>query len=321
MQADRQEFPWFEVAMAALGGLVVGGGIGWALGRSGSQASAQGLPAGGVAAAGALLPSVKTQVTTDRAPSIGKPRQEAVVADVAPVSMYSVDVDGLLRTCPTAAEIATIRRDIHIEFDDGVLRATGPGGMGVTRPDCTPGVVVGRGRSDVLLCLFNALRAMKLITFDRPMPILNTTNLYEWWVQQGITIHVVSSSALASNAVLGSRRVNILEGVFSGPGSGTFWSSYTPSHFAGLYIVVGLLVHEARHAMTGGKRHDMADHQTDSSLGYGGAWAAHYWYFRWLTEHSDRYLTVQEKIDARGMATEILPLFHTRPTPDQLVAG
>ena len=64
MQADRQEFPWFEVILAAAGGLVVGGGIGWALGRSGAQTPASGLSAGGVAAAGALPQKTISAVTT-----------------------------------------------------------------------------------------------------------------------------------------------------------------------------------------------------------------------------------------------------------------
>lgn len=296
-------------------------------------------------------------------------------------------VDAILRSCPTAAEIAAIERDFKFTFE------TDPGPI-----VCTP----GGSEYGARLALINAFRCMKALTFDKPIPVLNAANIYAWLKGHGVAINVIDAGD--SNAA--TRTLNIYGAVLGGSEK-RVWSDDRGN---GMVALIGLLVHEATHAITG-KGHDcsgaawfyepgyrtiedgtqfedvswlpwpgdspkgppkdpvivrpytmytpdgaillrmvraadpggrvgsggtpgvlrfedkdgapiyMVDWKggqksplfdkipevwnNDSSLEYGGAFAAQYWYLKWLADHSTTHLSTQEKEWAAKSANDL----------------
>lgn len=235
------------------------------------------------------------------------------------LTVRPLTVDQLLTTCPTSAEIAEIHRDFNISFDPAVFRGV-PVNQALASFPCTPG---GSG-SNVLLGLYNLFRVAKLVTFDAPMPLLNTRNVYEWAKAQRFNFRVIASPPG-------------LSGSFADPDTWTVWLSdnslswsfrrvgYDPSTGLGAYAFPAVVVHEGWHLVSGldhnRTRECTADCRptveadgspgntcgaNDSSLSYGGAWAASYWYNRWLAEHSGPYLSDVEKRASANNAAMVL---------------
>jgi len=84
----------------------------------------------------------------------------------------------------------------------------------------------------------------------------------------------------------------VLKSDLLGQASHATW--YDPQSGIGLSNLVGLIVHEARHAEIGGHTcgHD------DQTLEELGSWGVQYYYFTWLAEHSAGWLTEQQKTGA-----------------------
>ncbi len=205
---------------------------------------------------------------------------------VAPPGRTRPTVDSLLASCPTRAEMEGIRSRVDMSFD--VAPATWT---------CS----VGGDESSEMLAAYNAFRLMKLIRFDAPMPLLNTTNLYDWWVARGTAVQFTSDDNY-SHADSDRNRIFVRAEVLRN--AGRSWDS--GATYVGMAAVIGLLVHEAWH-IAGATLHTTtcAGHPEggdDPSLAYGGAWAAQYWYFRWLAEHSGGHLTPSQKAQASSVA-------------------
>jgi hypothetical protein len=286
-------------------------------------------------------------------------------------------MDDILSRDPTYEEVAQIRRDFPFMFDYG------------TQTEGVPGKSL-----NPLTSLINAFRCMKALTFDAPIPLLNTTNLYDWMKANRISIRVVSdeegrSSASVSPTAVGYQEIRILHHVLSGK-----WNAAWMDDFGvGVSSTIALLVHESSHTILG-KIHNCSDsgwrfivdgpcfidgrfyavseetkacpytvyrsdgsvllHMReasyepppysrsfkfksnsqpgywsadgrrlsnddltaawktapddwpwDDSLEYGGAWAAQYWYYVWLSQHSGTRLTSSEKAIAGHAAGEL----------------
>lgn len=196
-------------------------------------------------------------------------------------------MDALLSSCPTEAEMRQIRSDFNITIDPSV-----PPSM--LAWSCTNG---GR-ESSVMLTLYNAFRAMKLLTFDAPMPLIGATNLYDWLRKLRLTFHVVGDAVTGGYNMAGGTDVYLLAGGMNDP-TNRVW--FDPLSAGGLSGLIGLLVHEARHTVPGGNYpHNCSN--WDSTISFGGAWSLQYYFFLWCAQHAGAYLTDSQKTAAAGYA-------------------
>lgn len=204
-------------------------------------------------------------------------------------------VDRVLGSCPSAEEVATILRDFPITFDF----------------DADP---IRCGQPGALLAIINAYRCMKVINFDVPMPLFNAKNLYDWFRSHGKSgkgygVHVFSYD---DSSHAGDGFANIRKQVVMQPQE-LAWDNGVGS---GMVSLVGLLVHEAAHSVLS-KGHNCVDGSVDSSMEYSGAWAAQYWYNRWLAEHSGPALSANQKASMARVAEEL----RTNSPPGRLSCG
>ncbi len=195
----------------------------------------------------------------------------------------------LLASCPSEEEKLAIRRDFNIVYQPGV--PLGPWGCSV-----------GGAESSIELTVYNAFRAMRLLQFDTPMPVIGADNLYEWLFGERLTQILVTVGETYSSAHDGMMRIR---SEVLGQLAQRQWVNFSSG--TGLLDVVALLVHEGRHA-TGGPAHDCTINGAarDSTLGYGGSWAVQFWLYRWLAEHSGSYLSARDRQYAAGLADYIL---------------
>ena len=196
--------------------------------------------------------------------------------------------------------MAAIRRDFNISFD--------------ARIDAPWSCQTDGTESSAMLTVYNAFRAMRLIEFDAPIPVLNATNLYEWLYSLNLSNIHFTYGEMWSYAGRGSisPRGEVLD-------SPEFRKWIDPRSGIGLVDVVLLIVHESIHANSHGNPNAAADgtighpcsndpsidNVHDPSIEYGGAWAAQYWTARWFAEHSGHYLTPLEKRYASGAAEQV----------------
>lgn len=225
---------------------------------------------------------------------------QPVVRRIAFARPTAYDVDELLARCPSSETMAAIRRDFNISFD--------------ARLDAPWTCTTDGSESSTMLTVYNALRAMRLIEFDVPVPVLNTTNLYEWLYSLNLTnIHFTVGEAYS----YADRGMLYLRGELFDSSELRLWVD--PRSAIGLMNIVLLIVHEARHANAAGSHSANPDgtighvcsgdpsteNVHDPSIAYGGAWAAQYWAARWFAEHSGHYITSLEKRYAAGEAEQI----------------
>lgn len=226
------------------------------------------------------------------------PPSRAPLAYARP-SYYDVD-EMLANSCPSQEDMLAIRRDFNIAFDSRIV---------------APWTCTREGtESSTMLTVYNAFRAMRLIEFDAPMPLLNTTNLYEWLHSLNLSVIYFSQGDTLSFADAG--RVTIRGELLD---SSVYRVWIDPRAAVGLGNILLLFVHEGRHANPQGSPNTWPDgmiHHTcvrggftgadDISLEYGGAWAAQYWTARWFAEHSGHYLSNLEKRFAADSAAVAL---------------
>jgi hypothetical protein len=200
-------------------------------------------------------------------------------------------IDEVLASCPTAEEVATIDRDFpHIYIEAGAA---------VAPMSCVPGAE----ESSIPLTVYNIFRGALTIEFDAPMPLLGTTNLYRWLRDQNLTFRFVHGASEGRDRVLtmGLPPSTLLP--YLRTWDGFAWGT-------GMGSMLGLVVHEGRHATTGLIHNcipnDGLNANIDVSLNYGGAWAAEYWFYRWMTEHTGPILSPTQKANTAAAARNIL---------------
>lgn len=227
-------------------------------------------------------------------------------------------VDQLLASCPTDAEIL----DIYRVFPGFSVEGGAP-----TQYACTDGGT----ESSPMLNAINMFRLARLVHFDAPIPLLNATNVWEWLASLSLRTILFTHDAEFSNG--GNRDVQI---TMRGGFDEAWRRSTSPGQFS--FAAPSILVHEGWHAATnkmhpcnhGGQcctpqqldtRCPYANIGTDDpSLEYGGAWAAHFWYLRWLARHSGDYLSADERNTAEAMSRQILDRMARRPSESEIAA-
>ena len=199
-------------------------------------------------------------------------------------------VDELLATCPTSDELAQIDRDFPAIYVDET----------VTLGLCSDG---SDENSDTLL-VYNCFRVLRDLEFDAPLPLFETTNLYRWMRDQNLTFRFarnVGSEGRDRVLTMGLPPPLLVPSYRAWRGEGGI---------GGIGSMVALMVHELRHATSGlghnCRPNDDPSAVIDESLAYGGAWAAQYWWNRWLAEHAGAALSDAQKSVATADARSIL---------------
>ena len=214
----------------------------------------------------------------------------------------------LLASCPTNEEILRILNTYRASIGGGTMPYA-----------CTPG---GTEWSETLFVI-NLFRLAELVNFDAPIPLLNATNLGEWLRAQrfsGIYFSTGNNTSMAGRLDHRAFDVTLI-------GLG-----YTSREYLRSVVAPMILVHEGWHIVSGKNhpcdRHGQCCTETqmrstgcplrefvnDPSLEYGGAWAAHFWYLRWLSRHSGDYLSPEQRQFAEEMAETVRGRFAHRPT-------
>lgn len=197
-------------------------------------------------------------------------------------------------------------------------------------PDRTlPSDVATRSIAGMLL----TLRAMDAIQFDSPVPVINATNLLEY-------IKRIIKKVRITNDRQGSPSAHIENGepVIHMPFDQTDFLDRRPAWFesdnTGIHGTVPILVHEARHfdgfpavsrlhncdtngnfcetdldcrsmGLRGGHGTVVFPPANDTTLAYGGAWAAHYYTILWLADHAPGWFSDGYRNWARTTADKI----------------
>lgn len=203
---------------------------------------------------------------------------------------WLLPIDQMLARCPTAAEIASINKDLTFTYD--------------TDPTAPTLVCTAAGGSANLTRLqertYQALLAMKRIQFDAPLPWTNKS-LYTWFV--GAVKGIRYQADFIGSWCCGPD--GIIQIGFPPDPMNTVGALLTDRWIKDVNTRVGLkglfvnLVHEARHnegkphncnrpnhlSMPSCSQSNFCDDQTLSEL---GAWGLQYYLQKWLVDHSDQ---------------------------------
>ena len=182
-------------------------------------------------------------------------------ATAEPVANWPPTVDEILAECPTAAEIAEVDSQIDMRFRDDPTAG---------RLVCT----AAAGSADLTReqkNAYNAVLIMKELKFDAPLPWTDQP-LYDWFTDSVDSIIY---------------RGDIRNPAFDVSKS-TIWMKADPQAFhsdrwTAVSSLVGLYVHEARHAVA---LHTCTKYQ-DKTIAELGATGVETRFYEWLAYHSD----------------------------------
>lgn len=199
-------------------------------------------------------------------------------------------IDGLLSSCPSSSASSGMEGEVGVRYDSALFDDPAERGL-----RCT----VGGSETNVRLAFVNTLRVLRAVTFDSPVPLFNSRNLYSWLVASGvrpITIfRGIPGQPSSWDPRLAGIRMNHL--FFSGS-SRRYWTDPVNRRMGGISACLVNLMHEAWHSYSRkGHEPGVAMATQDPSLEFGGSWAAEYWIARWFAEHSGSWLTAQQRLD------------------------
>jgi hypothetical protein len=203
-----------------------------------------------------------------------RPERRRPAADdgQAPEPLYVPPVDRFLATCPTAAQVAAIDRDLRLDFEvDPTAR----------EPLACRSSEGSRNLSRFKRRIYNTLLLMQQINFDRPLP-WTSAPLYQWLTSaiRGIRLRNDIANPFCCNP---ARVINLKIGTTEAIPSER-WVDPALGAALGVHWLMPVIVHEARHA--DGYPHTCGSN--DRSLEEMGGWAVHYYLTRWLAEHTDQ---------------------------------
>lgn len=182
----------------------------------------------------------------------------------SPTSVLNIDI--LMQTCPTSEEIDRFHRDLDLFFDPVSEFPAYTCELGIN-PEESP------NRRWVL---YQALRAIGAIHFDQPLP-WTSLPLYDWL--EGAINGIALSETEYSYCCDAQHRIVLKADLFDQEDMKT-WVNPQSGH--GLIGLIGLIVHEARHAEVGG--HTCGN--DDATFEEMGAWGTQYYLFMYIAEHT-----------------------------------
>lgn len=181
-------------------------------------------------------------------------------------------VDDLIATCPTAAEIAAIDKDVKMTF---AADPTASAGFVCRAADGSADLTRLQERS------YQMMRVFKRISFAYPLP-WTSKPIYDWLVGAvgGIFFDGNNSD---KGCCMSGKVIHI-----GMKDSGAYYSNrwIEPETYFGLFGLAQVVVHEARHA-DGGPGHVNAA-GNDLFLGDMGSWSAVYYFSEWTAFYSTK---------------------------------
>lgn len=319
--------PW----IVFLGGTVVGGLAVALLRRSSAPATLSTLPAG----AAAIPVSTTTPMLHFAEAQPGQPISPQLARLARPWVRPPKDqskrssfrtfptLDALMASCPTQAEMDQIRADFDIRFGPGV--------------DTTFRCAENGTDSNQMLSVYNWFRVAAAMNFDAPLPIIGSTNLYQWLKSLNVKWYLrfpttedpynraacsddsSRSSVPGAGCVIDTVIINA-----SSPGDTTEYPARvnplrrhvrgTPE-LTGMNLIPGdalapaLLAHEGKHTDAGGRMYHACSDSSgtrdsaDSSLSYGGCYGLQYYIYLWMADHLPTgFLNPAQRHQARMIA-------------------
>jgi hypothetical protein len=191
----------------------------------------------------------------------------------APEPVHVPPVDRFLASCPTAAQISAVNRDLRLDFDaDPTSR----------EPLVCRSSEGSRDLSPMKRRVYNMLLLMQGIEFDQPLPWTNAP-LYKWLTSaiRGIRFRDDIQNPFCCNP---ERVINLRATPNSFADGPDRWIDPASGAAVGVFGLMPVIVHEARHAE--GRPHTCG--VSDRTLEELGGWGAHYYLLRWLAEHTDQ---------------------------------
>ena len=175
------------------------------------------------------------------------------------------DANSFVRDCPTAADIAAIKRDLRLSFESDPTRGT---------QVCS----AAAGSADLTLMQARAYRslvAMRDLSFDAPLP-WTKDSVYRWLVKAigGIRFRANIETSFCCDP---PNTINVRDTVL-----GRLPTAAATENFGQLEGFMGLLVHEARHR--DGGPHTCGNR--DTSIKQLGSWAVQYHFHLWIANHT-----------------------------------
>jgi hypothetical protein len=239
----------------------------------------------------ALGPAFTAPASTSEAATLAPTQAASLTAESSashpPSPVLGWSIDAVMQSCPSQAELALLEQDFDLSFDPAA---------GLPPFACQDGLDPGGGVNPRLV-LYQALRAISALTFSEPLPWTDLS-LYEW-LRNAIRGIVLTNTEL-SYCCDPQGRIVLKADLFSQP----FLASWHDAQQGvGLEGLVGLIVHEARHAEVGG--HTCGN--DDLTLEELGAWGVQYWLFIWMAEKTPpTMLTAEQRDGALGHALTAL---------------
>ena len=230
--------------------------------------------------------------TPTQAPPTATPVQPTSTATPTPTPTPALSAVGeLLVTCPTEAEIGLFESELDLDFNDTNVRPYA----------CLEGVDPD-GHNE-RLATYQALRVMRFLTFDEPLPWTDLS-LYDWLTQSINGVWFFFEGQDFSGCCDAKNRIMIKVLAPTSLNTSISTHFYWPQSGQGLMHTVGLFVHEGRHAEPG------FPHTCglgDATLDELGSWGVQHYYFLWLADHTPSdALTAVEREGARWAATGAL---------------
>jgi hypothetical protein len=185
------------------------------------------------------------------------------------------NIETLLSTCPSDLELDRFNTDFHILFDSAdpfppyeCQDGTGPG-----------------GQVNPKLALYQGLRAIHALQFSQALP-WTEHGLYEW-LREAIHGIVVTDTEYSHCCAAGKKIVLKADLLYQLDYQ--VWGN--PQSGGGLMGLIGLIVHEARHAEIGG--HTCGS--DDCTLEELGAWGVQYYLYLYMAENTPAAFFTQQQ--------------------------
>jgi len=182
-------------------------------------------------------------------------------------------IDELITRCPSAQTLAEIDADLDIRFEYGPQ-------INGDEVVCTA-ADSGRDLTHLQERVYQALIAMRALEFDRPLPWTDL-GLYDWLVQQVRGIRLRDDIGVSHCCPPPADGVGPYVNIQVGPGASVLATDLWASVGGGLYTLVSLITHEARHVAS---LHSCGNE--DNTISELGAFGVEYYLYTYLAYHSD----------------------------------
>jgi hypothetical protein len=191
---------------------------------------------------------------------------------ILPTATTAPTIDDFFARCPTAAEIASVDKDLDLKFETDPTAGT----LACKASDGSADLTTLQERA------YQSVVIMKYLTFDAPLPWTDK-NLFVWFTGtiKGIRFR---SDIQYNSCCQPANVINIKVADNSYLMVTPRWID--PTVGGGLMDTMVLYVHEARH--NEGFPHTCANGQDDKTIAEKGAWGVQYYLLEWLAQHSER---------------------------------